>query len=149
MMNAAEKPATQTIAVAYELPHPPEKVWRALTDAGLVARWLMVNDLRPVVGHRFTFKAQPMPGWDGVVQCEVLEVVPGERLSYSWRGGSEQISVLDTVVTWTLARTATGTRLSLEHSGFVPANAFAFEALGRGWRGKVGQALGEVVATLE
>jgi uncharacterized protein YndB with AHSA1/START domain len=147
-MNAAEKTATQTIAAEYDLPHPPEKVWRALTEPALIARWLMVNDLRPVVGHRFTFKAQPMPGWDGIVQCEVLEVDPPRRLSYSWRGGSDQISRLDTVVTWTLTPTAAGTRLSLEHAGFVPANAFAFEALGKGWRGKVQESLRAVLAEL-
>jgi uncharacterized protein YndB with AHSA1/START domain len=147
-MNAAQKPETQTITVEYELPQAPEKVWRALTEAELIARWLMVNDLRPVVGHRFTFKAQPMPGWDGVVQCEVLEVVPPERLSYSWRGGPET-SRLDTVVTWRLARTTSGgTRLVLEHAGFTSANAFAFDALNKGWRGKVAQSLREVLATV-
>jgi uncharacterized protein YndB with AHSA1/START domain len=141
--------ATQTIAVEYDLPHPPEKVWRALTEAQLLARWLMVNDLRPVVGYRFTFKAQPMPGWDGVVHCEVLEVEPPRRIRYSWRGGSDQISRLDTVVTWTLTATAAGTRLALEHSGFLPANAFAFDTMGKGWRTKVPEALRGVLAQLD
>jgi uncharacterized protein YndB with AHSA1/START domain len=147
-MNAADE-ATQTITATYDLPHPPEKVWRALTEPELIARWLMVNDLRPVIGHRFTFKAQPMPGWDGTVHCEVLEVERPRRLSYSWKGGSAAISLLDTVVTWTLTPTAEGTRLVLEHAGFVPANAFAFEAMGKGWRGKVPAALREVVAQLD
>jgi uncharacterized protein YndB with AHSA1/START domain len=147
-MNAAEKPTTQTIVTEYELPHAPEKVWRALTEPELIARWLMVNDLRPIVGHRFTFKAQPLPGWDGVVQCEVLAVEPLRRLSYSWRGGSDETSRLDTVVTWTLTPTATGTRLLLEHAGFLPANAFAFEGLGKGWRGKVQESLRRVLGEL-
>ncbi len=129
---------SETIVVEYDLPHPPEKVWRALTEPKLLAAWLMENDIRPEVGHRFTMRAQPMPGWDGVVRCEVLEVDAPKRLRYTWVGGSEA-QRLDTVVTWTLTKTPSGTRLLLEHAGFVPANAFAFDALGRGWRGKVAE----------
>src|SRR5579871_6631661 len=92
----------KSISVEYDLPHPPAKVWRALTEPELLASWLMVNDIRPVVGHAFTFKAQPMPGWDGTVQCEVIEVEPERRLRYSWSGGAED-SRLESVVTWTLA----------------------------------------------
>jgi len=135
----------KSICVDYDLPHPPSKVWRALTEADLLSGWLMVNDIRPVVGHAFTFKAQPMPGWDGVVHCQVLEVVPHSRLSYSWQGGAET-SRLDSVVTWTLTPTpAGGTRLSLEHSGFLPVNAFAFEAMNMGWLGRWGERVKEVL----
>jgi uncharacterized protein YndB with AHSA1/START domain len=142
-------PATQSIVVEYELPQPPSKVWRALTEPELLASWLMVNDIAPVVGHRFTFRAQPMPGWDGIVHCEVLEVVPHERLRYSWRGGSDEISRLDTVVTWTLTATATGgTRLVLEHAGFRPENAFAFDTMGKGWRTKMPQQLRDTLSRL-
>ncbi len=129
---------SDTIIVEYDLPHSPEKVWRALTEPALLAAWLMENDIAPVVGHRFTMRAQPMPGWDGVVRCEVLEADAPRRLRYTWVGGSEA-QRLDTVVTWTLSKTTTGTRLVLEHAGFLPANAFAFDALGRGWRGKVAE----------
>ncbi|MBM0229124.1 SRPBCC domain-containing protein [Micromonospora sp. ATA51] len=89
-----------TIAVDQFLAHPPAKVWRALTDSDLLARWLMPNDFRPLPGHRFTFHTQPRPGqgFDGVVHCEVLEIDPPRRLRWAWRGGR-----LDTVVTWTLA----------------------------------------------
>jgi uncharacterized protein YndB with AHSA1/START domain len=105
----------------------------------------MANDFRPVVGHRFNFRAEPMPGWDGIVHCEVLEVEPHQRLRYSWRGGAR----LDTVVTWTLQATAAGgTRLRLDHSGFTSQDAFAFEGLGKGWRGHVGERLAKLVATL-
>ena len=135
---------SETIFVEYDLPHAPAKVWRALTEPKLLAAWLMENDMRPIVGHKFTFKAQPMPGWDGVVQCEVLEVDEPKRLRYSWRGGSEQ-NQIDTVVTWTLTPTASGTRLALEHAGFLPANAMAFEGLARGWRGKVAERMSEVL----
>jgi uncharacterized protein YndB with AHSA1/START domain len=95
----------------------------------------MANDIRPVVGHKFTFKAQPMPGWDGIVQCEVLEAEAPLRLRYSWRGGSDALRI-DTVVAWTLAASASGgTRLVLEHSGFLPTQSFAFDGLSKGWRG--------------
>jgi uncharacterized protein YndB with AHSA1/START domain len=135
-MNAE---TTQSIVVDYELAQAPEKIWRALTDFETLARWLMPNDICPVLGHRFTFRSQPMPGWDGVVQCEVLEVEPMKRLSYSWRGGSEAMR-LDTTVTWTLAPgKAGGTLLRLEHSGFTAKDQFAFDGLGKGWRGKVAE----------
>jgi uncharacterized protein YndB with AHSA1/START domain len=137
----------KSIHVEYELPYPPEKVWRALTDPELLSAWLMVNDIRPVVGHSFTFKAQPMPGWDGVVQCTVLEAEARKRLRYSWRGGSESAR-LDSVVTWTLTPTFSGTRLALEHSGFLPSNAFAYDAMSKGWRGKVAERMSEAIAKL-
>jgi uncharacterized protein YndB with AHSA1/START domain len=106
----------------------------------------MFNDIRPLVGHVFTFKAPPMPGWDGTVQCEVLESEPHRRLRYSWRGGSES-SRLNSIVTWTLTPTAAGgTRLSLEHSGFLPVNAFAFDAMSKGWGGKVAERMSDVLA---
>ena len=138
---------TQAIVVEYELPHPPAKVWRALTEPQLVGEWLMPNDLRAEVGHKFKFQAPPMPGWDGVVECEVVEVDREKRLRYSWRGGPAE-SRLDTMVSWTLTPTATGTRLKLEHTGFTKKNAFAFDAMSKGWAGKVGDRLGHVIARL-
>jgi uncharacterized protein YndB with AHSA1/START domain len=142
-------PQTQSVVVEYDLPHPPKKVWRALTEPQLIARWLMENDFRPEVGHRFTFKAPPQPQWDGTVQCEVLEVVPHERLRYSWVGGAGEFR-LDTTVTWTLtARPSGGTLLKLEHSGFLPTQAFALEGLSKGWRGRVGDRLKEIIASLD
>ena len=150
----SEAPATQSIVVDYELPRPPEKVWRALTEPALLAAWLMDNDIAPVVGHRFTFRAPPAPGWDGVVQCEVLAVEAHRRLQYSWRGGSDALEGyggrLDTVVTWTLTPTASGgTTLRLEHSGFAPRNAFAFENMGKGWRSHMAPRLEKVLAALD
>lgn len=142
-------PATaESIVVEYELPGPPAKVWRALTEPELLARWLMNNDFQPVVGHRFTFRAQPVAGWDGVVQCEVLEVEEHRRLSYSWRGGSEQHRI-DTVVTWTLVESGPGkTLLRLEHSGFTPRDVMSLQGLGKGWRGKIRERLQEVTVEL-
>jgi len=139
-MNA--KAETQTIPLEYDLPYPPEKVWRALTDPELLAKWLMAADMRPLVGNSFTFKAQPTPWWEGIVHREVLELDLHKRLRYTWRA-----SPLDTVVTWTLTPTPSGgTRLALEHSGFLPANASAFDGASKGSQRMVGEALPEVLA---
>ncbi len=140
---------TNSITVDYELPHPPRKVWRALTEPALLAKWLMENDLVPVVGHKFTFRSQPMGDWDGITHCEVLEVEPEKRLRYAWRGGDPAKAAwrLDTTVTWTLTPTENGTRLRLEHSGFTAANAFAFDNMGKGWRGHIARRLEEVLAS--
>src|SRR5258708_27478087 len=102
MMSQAKSPtksaATRDIVVKDVVPQSPEKVWKALTTSELIGRWLMPNDFEPVVGKRFTFKTRPIGEWDGVVQCEVLEVTPHRRLVYSWKGGSAS-SWLESVVT--------------------------------------------------
>ncbi|MEH1058461.1 SRPBCC domain-containing protein [Micromonospora sp. CPCC 206171] len=137
---------TTTIRVDEFLPHPPAKVWRVLTEPDLLARWLMPNDVAPVVGHRFTFRTEPRPaqGFDGVVHCEVLEVDPPRRLRWAWRGGP-----LDTEVSWTLAPEGRGTRLFLEHSGFDPDDPVQQRTatlLGGGWRSHVWRRLEEILA---
>jgi uncharacterized protein YndB with AHSA1/START domain len=139
---------TQTITVEYDLPQAPEKVWRALTDSELIAAWLMPNDFRPTVGHKFNFRAKPMHGWDGVVHCEVLEVDAPKRLRYSWRGGAGPFQI-DTEVAWTLSPSkAGGTLLKMEHSGFHAKDAPAFGAMGEGWRGNIAERLRETVKSL-
>ncbi|WP_084957684.1 SRPBCC family protein [Thermoactinospora rubra] len=132
---------SHAIEVDEFLPHPPAKVWRALTDPDLLARWLMPNDFKPVAGHRFTFTAEPIPavGFDGVIHCEVLEIEQERRLSIRWGDDA-----LDTVVTWTLVPEGRGTRLFLVHDGFDlddPVHAFAFRNMGRGWRSHVFRSL--------
>lgn len=137
---------TQSIALQYEFPQPPEKVWRALTEPEMLSAWLMATEGRPLPGQAFTFRSEPTPWWDGIVRCEVLESEPPRRLRYSWRSGPES-SPLDTVVTWTLTPTPSGgTRLALEHSGFVPANKFAFDGASQGWQRMIGERLREVLA---
>ena len=106
----------------------------------------MANDLRPEVGHPFTFKQEPTPWWDGIVHCEVLELERHKCIRYSWKGGSGA-NRLDTVVTWTLSPTPSGgTRLVLEHAGFVPDNKFAFDGAKKGWERMVGEGLAAVLA---
>ena len=123
---------TESISFEFDLHHSPEKVWRALTDPGLLAEWLL-----PVVGlglelepkAAFTFKAQPQPGWDGAVKCRFLEIEAHRKLSYMWVVGD-----MDTVVTFTLTPTASGTRLSLVQSGFKPDQKQAFGGARYGWK---------------
>ena len=104
---------SRTLVIEREVPHPAEKIWRALTQGSLIEEWLMKNDFQPVVGHRFNFRSTPVPGWDGVIDGEVLVVEPNSRLSYSW--GSMG---LKSVVAWTLTPTKGGTRVRMEQSGF-------------------------------
>jgi len=124
---------TKSIVVERLMPHPPEKVWRALTQSHLIEEWLMRNDFLPVVGHRFQFHAQPVPGWSGVTNCEVLEVEPPIRLVYRWGDGTESDSGLKTIVTWTLTPQATGTHVRMEHAGFEPKDEMGFKGMGGGW----------------
>lgn len=134
---ASSGPAGSAIVLERVIPQPPGAVWAALTRPDLLARWLMPNDFVPQLGHRSTFQARPMGTWDGVVQCEVLEIEPPHRLRYSWVGGSADNAAygsrLDSIVTWVLSPVPDGTRLTLTHAGFGPENAFAFKAMSGGW----------------
>lgn len=122
-------------------PHAPQTIWKALTTGDLIARWLMpAHGFAAVVGNRFTYETTPSGRWDGIIHCEVLEVVPNQRLVYSWKGGhAENVgygSLLETVVTWTLApvESGSGTRVRLVHSGFVlPVNDTAYRNMSDGW----------------
>ena len=124
---------TKSIVVERLMPHPPEKIWRALTQSHLIEEWLMKNDFQPRVGHRFQFRAQPVPGWSGVTNCEVLEVDAPKRLAYRWGDGSESDSGLKTIVTWTLTPQADGTHVRMEHSGFRPQDEGGYKGMGSGW----------------
>ena len=134
-MNPIDKTArsqTESLSFEFELAHPPEKVWRALTDPALLSEWLLpVVGLALEPGAAFRFETQPHPGWDGVVNCRILEIEADRKLSYSWVVGD---MVLDTVVTFTLAPTASGTRLSLVQSGFKPDQKQNFGGARYGWR---------------
>src|SRR6185503_8499286 len=116
-MNPIDKTApsqADAISFEFELHHSPEKVWRALTDPVLLTEWLLpVVELKLEPGAAFTFKTQPYPGWDGSVNCRLLEIEAHRKLSYTWVVGDMAI---DTVVTFTLTPAASGTRLSLMQS---------------------------------
>jgi len=117
MTSAAE---TRSLVIEREMPHSPEKIWRALTETSLLDDWLLKNDFQPVVGHKFTFRGQPVGKWNGVIDCEVLVVEPYKKLSYRWEPwGAEAGTPLTTVVTWTLTPSKAGhTHLRMEQSGF-------------------------------
>jgi uncharacterized protein YndB with AHSA1/START domain len=104
---------TLSVIVEREIPHPPEKIWRALTQPHLIEEWLMKTDFKPVVDHRFNLRAD----W-GAVDCQVLTVEPNKTLSYTWNVARDDMAGLKSVVTWTLTATSTGTHLRMEQSGF-------------------------------
>jgi uncharacterized protein YndB with AHSA1/START domain len=119
----------RSVVVEKEFAHPPEKVWRALTEGDLIKQWLMENDFQPVVGRAFQFRAEPVPGWNGVIDCEVLLAEPYERLSYSWGTMG-----MGTVVAWTLTPTPSGTLVRMEHSGFGADQDANYKGATYGWR---------------
>jgi uncharacterized protein YndB with AHSA1/START domain len=120
---------TRSVVVERELPFPPEKIWRALTQPHLIEEWLMKNDFNPVVGHRFNLRRTPKPDLNIVVDCQVLIVEPNKTLSYTWSAFD-----LEGVVTWTLTPTSTGTHLRMEQSGFRPDQRQAYGGARGGWQ---------------
>jgi uncharacterized protein YndB with AHSA1/START domain len=121
---------SETLAFAFDLPHPPEKVWRAVTDPALLSQWLLpVVGLSLEPGAEFMFKTEPQPGWDGTVQCRLLAIEAPRKLSYAWVVGA-----LNTVVTFTLTPTAQGTHLLLVQSGFTPEQKQNFGGARYGWK---------------
>jgi uncharacterized protein YndB with AHSA1/START domain len=129
---------TRSVVVEREIAHPPEKIWRALTQPHLIEEWLMKSEFKPVVGHRFDFRAD----W-GSVDCEVLAVEPNRTLSYTWGAYG-----LESVVTWTLTPTDTGTRLRMEQIGFRPDQEQAYQGAKHGWNRFFGN-LEQVLARID
>jgi uncharacterized protein YndB with AHSA1/START domain len=135
--------STRTLVIEREMPHSPEKIWRALTQGPLIQEWLMDNDFEPVVGHKFQFRSTPVPQWDGVIDSRVLVVEPNKKLSYSWGTLG-----LESVVSWTLVATENGTLLRLEQSGFGPDQDAAYKGATYGWKRFIGN-LDRVVGGLQ
>jgi uncharacterized protein YndB with AHSA1/START domain len=120
---------TRTLVIEKEMAHPPQKIWRALTQGTLIKEWLMDNDFQPVVGHKFNFRSTPNPHWDGIIQSEVLVVEPNSKLSYTWSSLG-----LVTVVVWTLTAAGGGTLVRMEQSGFRADQDQAYQGANYGWR---------------
>jgi len=131
-MNSATA-NNRSVIMEREIPHPPEKVWRALTQSALMEEWLMTNDFQPIVGHHFNLRTKPMPHWNGVIDCEVLVVEPCAALTYTWSA-----SGVDTVVSWTLTPTGKGTLLRMEQSGFGPEQENNYQGATHGWQRFIG-----------
>jgi uncharacterized protein YndB with AHSA1/START domain len=134
--------ATRSVVIEKELPHPPQKIWRALTEGPLIKEWLMENDFQPALGHAFTLRMQPVQGWNGIIDCQVLTLEPCKTLSYTWGTLG-----LGTVVTFTLTPTDTGTHLRVEQSGFGPDREANYKGAQYGWQQFLGN-LERVVAGL-
>jgi uncharacterized protein YndB with AHSA1/START domain len=133
VVDRTARSQSESISFELDLQHSPEKVWRALTDPELLAEWLLpVVDLELEPGAAFTFRTQPHPGWDGTVSCRFLEIEAQRKLSYTWVVGANM--ELDTVVTFTLTPTVSGTRLSLVQSGFRPDQKQNFGGARYGWK---------------
>ncbi len=134
---------TESLSFEFDLRHSPAKVWRALTDPVLLAEWLLpVIDFHLEPGAAFTFKTQAYPGWDGTVNCRLVEIETHRKLSYTW-----SVPFLDTVVTFTLTPTASGTRLSLVQSGFKPDQKRESGGARYGWKmmsGRLGELLDRI-----
>jgi uncharacterized protein YndB with AHSA1/START domain len=129
MMEPSAK--TRSVIVEREFPHPPEKLWRALTQSHLLEAWLMKNDFLPVVGHRFSLHGE----WGGVLDCEVLTLEPHRELSYSWTFAHDDATYnLNSTVTMTLTPTGTGTHLRMEQTGFRPDQKLAYGGARQGWQ---------------
>ena len=123
MTNTATATESLSVVVERDIPHPPEKIWRALTQPHLIEEWLMKSNFKPVVGHGFHFSA----AWGGV-DCKVLTVEQNKTLAYRWDGLG-----LESVVTWTLTPTSSGTHLRMEQLGFRPDQQQAYQGAKAGW----------------
>jgi uncharacterized protein YndB with AHSA1/START domain len=141
-MNQASA-GTRAVVVEREVPFPPERIWRALTQPHLIEEWLMKNDFKPVVDHRFNLRKNPQPDVSIVIDCQVLAIEPHKTLSYTWAAYG-----LESVVTWTLTPTRTGTLLRMEQSGFRPDQTQAYHGARYGWQ-QYFAALEQVLARID
>jgi uncharacterized protein YndB with AHSA1/START domain len=142
MSNAEAE--TRSVVIEREFAHAPDKLWRALTQPHLIEEWLMKNDFQPAVGHRFSLRGD----WGGVLDCEVLAIEPNRTLSYTWNFAHEDAAYnLQSVVTFTLTPTGTGTHLRMEQRGFHPNQKQAIGGANAGWKqffGKLDAMLGRM-----
>ncbi len=142
MTDATTEIVTVTVERAFA--HPPERIWRALTQPHLIKEWLMKNDFEAVVGHRFHLSGD----WGGVLDCEVVAIEAGRLLSYSWNFANDDPAyALQSVVTFTLTPAGTGTHLRMDQAGFRPEQKQAIGGAKYGWQqffGKLEQLLGRI-----
>jgi len=126
--------STKSVVMERVFPHAPEKVWRALTESPLIAQWLMKNDFEPVVGRKFQLRSEPVPNWDGVIDCEVKVVEPMKQISYNWGTMG-----MGTFVEWTLTPADGGTHVRMEQSGFREDQPQNYKGAQYGWQKFLGR----------
>ncbi len=139
----SDQPEIRTAVVEREIAHPPEKIWRALTQPHLIEEWLMKSDFKPVKGQKFQLRNTPKPDIEVVVECEVLEIEPHKTLTYSWVAYG-----LETTVTFTLEPTPSGTIVRMEQTGFRPEHDLAYKGAKAAWKQFMAR-LEQVVAKLD
>jgi uncharacterized protein YndB with AHSA1/START domain len=128
------------IKLEWDYTQSPNEVWEYLTQADLIALWLMPNDFKAVLGQEFQFRVNPIPSLelDGIFHCQVLEMVQPRKLVYSWKGGpGNDVFTLDTIIEWTLEQKEKGTRLFLKQTGFNDKNLSIFTSMNGGWKKQV------------
>lgn len=147
MRNLKVTRMKRDIKLEWFYPQQPAEVWECLTTPELIAEWLMPNDFKAQLGHKFKFTSKPMPGWCGIVDCEVKELIPNKKLSYTWESGPTPGSKhISTLVTWHLHPERNGTRLVLEHTGFRGFRAWMTSyMLSNGWKGKIAKTFAEIL----
>ncbi len=128
-MSDLNRSTPATLVIERVFSHSSEKLWRALTEGSLLAQWLMKNDFEPEVGRKFQFRSEPVPGWDGVIDCKVTVVDPLKRLSYTWSSMGAEF-----IVEWTLTPAEGGTHVRMEQSGFRPDMTQAYGGAKYGWQ---------------
>jgi uncharacterized protein YndB with AHSA1/START domain len=140
-MTTPETATLRSVIIEKDLPYPPEKVWQALTEGPLIEQWLMKNDFQPVLGQSFRLRADPVPNWDGIIECQVLSVEPFSSLSYTWRTMGHESTVI-----FTLTATGAGTHLRMEHAGFRPDQEAAYKGAQYGWKNFINRLEGVIAA---
>lgn len=141
----------KTIKHTFTFKHPAKEVWKYITEAELMAEWLMKTDFKPVVGHKFMFWSRAVPelNYDGNVHCEVLEIVPQKKLVYSWKSGAMDGKInFESLVTWTLNAKGKNTELVLEHNGFKEkTHDMLYNAMNKGWESNITKIINTLNAT--
>lgn len=121
---------------------PAEMVWKAISDKNEMKRWYFdFAEFRPEAGFEFSFLGGDEKQF--VHLCKVTEVLPGKKLSYTWRYEGYQGSSL---VTFELFPEGNKTKLRLTHAGletFPPVSGFAKENFVAGWTHIIGTSLKE------
>jgi len=126
---------------------PAEKVWKAITDKNEMKQWYFdLAEFKAEVGFEFQFTGGPAPERQYVHLCKITEVIPGKKLTHSWRYDGYNGN---SFVTFELFSEGNKTRLKLTHTGletFPKENPdLAKHNFAEGWTDIIGRSLKEYV----